>query len=95
MLGEHCSYCIPAGKTEVFGPNTSEQHLAEICWLLQEIGYTTRRYWELIDQLRNQYEKINGRKPRDWYEVFYSRDASREEMEERSRRIKQWKSNRS
>ena len=94
LLGEHCSYCIPAGRTEVFGPNTPEQHLAEICWLLQEIGYTSRSYWELIGQLRDQYEKINGCKPRAWYEVFCSRDASREEDEERSRRIKRWKSNR-
>ena len=63
LLGEHCSYCIPAGRTEVFGPSTPGHHLAEICWLLQEVGYTSRSYWELIDQLRDQYEKINGCKP--------------------------------
>ena len=94
LLGEHCSYCIPAGRTEVFGPSTPGQHLAEICWLLQEVGYTSRSYWELIDQLSDQYEKINGCRPPSWSEVFHSRDASREEDEERSRRLKRWKSNR-
>ena len=57
LLDEHCSYCTPAGKTEVFGPYTPEQSLAEICWLLQEIGYTQREYHDLIDQLREKHER--------------------------------------
>ena len=29
LLEEHCSYCNPAGRTEVFGPYTPKQSLAE------------------------------------------------------------------
>ena len=60
LLDEHCSYCIPAGETEVFGPYTPKQSLAEICWLLQEIGYTQRDYHDLIDHLREKHEKSKG-----------------------------------
>ena len=48
---------------EVFGPYTPEQSLAEICWLLQEIGYTQREYHDLIDLLREKHEKVKGYKP--------------------------------
>ena len=52
LLNEHRSYCIPAGKTEVFAPYTPKYKLAEIFWLAQEIGDTSHDYWELIDALR-------------------------------------------
>ena len=39
LLEEHCSYSTPAGRTEVSDGERPEQSLAEICWLLQEIGY--------------------------------------------------------
>ena len=63
LLKQHCSYCIPAGKTEVWGPDTHEQKLAEICWLTQEIGYYSQDYWELIDELRAKYKNIKGHEP--------------------------------
>ena len=74
LLDEHCSYCTPAGKTEVFGPYTPEQSLAEICWLLQEIGYTQRDYHDLIDHLREKHEKVKGHKPQSWFDAFYVRE---------------------
>jgi hypothetical protein len=67
LLNAHCSYCTPAGRTEVFGPYTPEQRLAEICWLLQEIGYTSRDYWDLIGDLREKYVKVKGHKPQSWF----------------------------
>ena len=94
LLNEHCSYCTPAGRTEVFGPYTPEQHLAEICWLLQEIGYTSRDYWNLIDRLREQYEKINGHKPQSWFDAFHGHEIQRQESEEQDERVKRWKSDR-
>ena len=94
LLNEHCSYCTPAGRTEVFKPYTPEQNLAEICWLLQEIGYTSRDYWDLIDELREKYERINGYKPKSWFDTFHSREADRQETEERKERVGRWKSDR-
>ena len=94
LLHEHCSYCIPAGRTEVFGPNTPEQHLAEICWLLQEIGYTSRDYWDLIDDLREKYEKVKGHKPQSWFDAFHGREIERQEREDRKERVDKWKSDR-
>lgn len=70
LLNEHCSYCIPAGKTEVFGPHTPKYKLAEICWLAQEIGYTSNDYWDLIDALREKYKKIKGHEPPEWINYF-------------------------
>ena len=92
LLDEHCSYCIPAGETEVFGPYTPKQSLAEICWLLQEIGYTQREYHDLIDQLREKHEKVKGYKPSSWFDVFHGREIQRQEREERNERIDRWKS---
>ena len=57
LLKQHCSYCIPAGKTEVWGPYTPKQSLAEICWLTQEIGFISLDYSELINNLRAAYRK--------------------------------------
>lgn len=94
LLNEHCSYCTPSGRTEVFKPYTPEQNLAEICWLLQEIGYTSRDYWELIDELREKYEKVKGYKPKSWFDTFHSREADRQETEERKERVGRWKSDR-
>ena len=94
LLDEHCSYCTPAGRTEVFRPYTPEQNLAEICWLLQEIGYTSRDYWELIDELREKYEKVKGYKPQSWFDTFHSREADIQEIEERQERVGRWKADR-
>ena len=94
MLNEHCSCCTRAGRTEVFGPNTPEQHLAEICWLLQEIGYTSRYYWDLIDDLREKYEKVLGHKPQYWFDEFHGREIPRQESEDRKERVEKWKSDR-
>ena len=94
LLNEHCSYCTPAGRTEVFKPYTPEQNLAEICWLLQEIGYTSRDYWELIDELREKYEKVKGHKPEPWFDTFHSRERDRQEREERKERVGKWKADR-
>ena len=92
LLEEHCSYCNPAGRTEVFGSYTPEQSLAEICWLLQEIGYTQREYHDLIDQLREKHEKVKGYKPSSWFDIFRGREIQRQEREERNERIDRWKS---
>ena len=92
LLDEHCCYCTPAGKTEVFGPYTPEQSLAEICWLLQEIGYTQREYHDLIDQLREKHEKVKGYKPSSWFNAFHGREIEHQEREERNERIDRWKS---
>ena len=94
LLDEHCSYCTPAGKTEVFGPYTPEQSLAEICWLLQEIGYTQREYHDLIDQLREKHAKIKGYKPASWFDYFYGREILHQERKERTERRDRWKSDR-
>jgi hypothetical protein len=94
LLNEHCSYCTPAGRTEVFGPYTPEQRLAEICWLLQEIGYTSRDYWDLIDDLREKYEKVKGHKPQSWFDAFHGHEIQRQEREEQDERVKRWKSDR-
>ena len=92
LLEEHCSYCTPAGRTEVFGSYTHEQSLAEICWLLQEIGYTQREYHDLIDQLREKHEKVKGYKPSSWFDAFHGREIEHQEREERNERIDRWKS---
>ncbi len=94
LLEEHCSYCMPAGETEVFGPYTPKQSLAEICWLLQEIGYTQPQYHELIDQLREKHESVKGYKPPSWFDQFCSREKLRQEREEQQERIDIWKSDR-
>ena len=94
LLDEHCSYCTPAGKTEVFGPYTPEQNLAEICWLLQEIKYTQREHHDLIDHLREKHEKVNGYKPASWFDVFHGREIQHQERKEREERIDKWKSDR-
>jgi hypothetical protein len=88
LLDEHCSYCIPAGKTKVFGPYTPKYKLAEICWLAQEIGYTSRDYWELIDELREKYKKIKGHDPKEWIENFKE---DNEDIQTRRRRQGRWK----
>ena len=94
LLDEHCSYCIPAGETEVFGPYTPKQSLAEICWLLQEIGYTQRDYHDLIDHLREKYEKVKGYEPQSWFDAFYGREIQLQERKERTERRDWWKSDR-
>ena len=48
--------------------------MAEICWLLQEIGYTEREYHDLIDRLREKHEKVKGYKPASWFDTFCGRD---------------------
>lgn len=88
LIEEHCSYCIPAGKTEVFGPYTPEQKLAEICWLTQEIGYLSQDYWELIDELRAKYKKIKGQEPPQWIDYFKE---DKDEFLARRRRESIWK----
>ena len=94
LLDEHCSYCIPAGETEVFGPYTPKQSLAEICWLLQEIGYTQREYHDLIDQLREKHEKVKGYKPTSWFDTFHGSAIQHQERKERKERIDIWESDR-
>ena len=94
LLDEHCSYCTPAGKTEVFVPYTPEQSLAEICWLLQEIGYTQCEYHDLIDQLREKHAKVKGYKPASWFDAFHCREIQSQERKERSERRDRWKSDR-
>ena len=94
LLNEHCSYCIPAGKTEVFGPHTPKQSLAEICWLLQEIGYTSRDYWSLIDDSCEKYEKVKGHKPQSWFDEFHGREIHRQQRREQDEWVKLWKSDR-
>ena len=88
LLDEHCSYCIPAGKTKVFGPYTPENKLAEICWLTQEIGYLSQDYWELIDELRAKYKKIKGHEPPQWIDYFKE---DKEEFLARRRRESIWR----
>ena len=88
LIEEHCSYCIPAGKTEVFGPYTPKQNLAEICWLVQEIGYLSRDYREMIDELREKYTNSKGQRPPKWHE-FCRED--RETMLEKHRLQEVWK----
>ena len=88
LLDEHCSYCIPAGKTEVFGPSTPKYKLAEICWLTQEIGYYSNDYWELIDELRSKYKKIKGHEPPEWNKYFKE---DKDELLARRRRESIWK----
>ena len=93
LLDEHCSYCIPAGKTEVFGPYTPKYLLAEICWLAQEIGYTSLDYWELIDKLREKYKKIKGYEPKRWIDNFKEDKQdfqARRRLQARWRREKGW-----
>ena len=94
LLDEHFSYCIPAGKTEVFGPFAPEQSLAKICWLLHEIGYTQREYHDMIDHLREKNEKVKGFKPASWFDAFHGREIQHQGREERSERIDRWKSER-
>ena len=88
LLDEHCSYCIPAGKTEVFGPYTPKFKLAEICWLTQEIGYYSQDYWDLIDELRAKYKKIKGHEPPEWNKYFKE---DKDELLARRRRESIWK----
>ena len=94
LPNEHCSYCIPAGKTEVFGPHTPKQSLAEICWLLQEIGYTSRDYWDLVYDLREKYEKVKGHKHQSWCDEVHALEKQRQESEDRKERVEKWKSDR-
>ena len=68
--------------------------MAEICWLLQEIGYTSRDYWGLIDDLCEKYEKVKGHKPQSWFDEFYGREIQRQESEDRKERVEKWKSDR-
>ena len=91
LLEEHCSYCTRAGRTEVFGPDTPKQSLAEICWLLREIGYAEGQYHDLIDHLREKHEKVKGYKPASWFDTFYGRDVKRQEREEQNERVDQWR----
>ena len=93
LLEEHCSYCDPAGRNEVRG-SKSYQSLAEICWLLQEIGYTQRDYHDLIDHLREKHEKVKGYKPLSWFDAFHGREIQHQERKEREERIDRWKSDR-
>ena len=88
LLKQHCSYCIPAGKIEVWGPDTHEQKLAEICWLTQEIGYYSGDYWDLIDELRAKYTKIRGHEPPEWNKYF---EDNKEERLARRRRQEIWR----
>ena len=88
LLQQHCSYCIPAGKTEVWGPYTPEQCLAEICWLTQEIGFTSLDYSELINNLRATYMKIHGYEPPEWSKYF---EDNKEERLARRRREEIWR----
>jgi len=86
LLEEHCSYCIPAGKTEVFGPYTPKQKLAEICWLMQEIGYTENDYYDVIDNLRALYTKTKGHEPETWFDTFFGRGLQAAECRAREER---------
>ena len=79
---------------KVFGPHTPEQSLPEIYWLLQEVGYTQLAYHDLIDLLREKYEKVNGYKTPSWYETFYGREIQRQDEVERKERVDRWKSDR-
>ena len=88
LLQQHCSYCIPAGKTTVWGPDTHEQRLAEICWLTQEIGYYSGDYKDLIDELRAKYTKIMGLEPPEWSKYF---EDNKEERLARRRREEIWR----
>ena len=84
LLEEHCSYCAPAGETEVFGSYTPKQ----------EIGYTQSEYHDLIDHLREKHEKVKGYKPLSWFDAFHGRDIQHQERKEREERIDRWKSDR-
>lgn len=91
LLDEHCSYSIPAGKTEVFGPYTPKHKLAEICWLMQQIGFTENDYYDVIANLRALYTKTKGHKPETWFDTFLGgglQDAERRAREERRLRWK-------
>ena len=88
LLNEHRSYCIPAGKTEVFAPYTPKYKLAEIFWLAQEIGDTSHDYWELIDALRAKYKKLKGHELPEWSKYF---EDDQEECLARRRREKIWR----
>ena len=88
LLNEHCSYCITAGKTEVFSPYTPKYKLAKICWLTQEIGYLSQDYWELIDELIAKYKKIKGHEPPEWNKYFKE---DKDELLARRRRESIWK----
>ena len=88
LLNEPCSFCIPAGKTEVFGPYTPKYKLAKICWLTQEIGYLNQDYWELIDELSAKYKKIKGHEPPEWNKYFKE---DKDELLARRRRESIWK----
>ena len=62
--------------------------MAEICWLLQEIGYTQRDYHDLIDHLREKHEKVKGYKPQSWFDAFYGQEIQlQEEGSERNEEI--------
>ena len=74
LLDEHCSFCQPAGKYNTFENRHEDQHLSEICWLIQKIGYIHRDYYALIDVLREQHEKVLGYKPESWFDTFHSRE---------------------
>ena len=88
LLNEHCSYCIPAGKTEVFGPYPPRYKLAEICWLTQEIGFTSEDYWELIDELREKHKTVKGYEPPEWNKYFKE---DKDEFLAKRQRQERWK----
>ena len=88
LLKQHCSYCIPAGKTEVWGPYTPEQSLAEIFWLTQEMSFTSLDYSELINSLRAAHKKIHGYEPPRWSKYF---EDNKEERLARRRREEIWR----
>ena len=88
LLDEHCSYCIPAGKTEVWGPYAPNQSLVEINWLTQEMSFTSLDYSELINSLRAAYKKIHGYEPPRWSKYF---EDNNEERLARRRRQQIWR----
>ena len=90
VIEEHCSYCLPAGKTEVYGPYTPGKKLAEICWLMQEVGFEESDYWDLIDELRSRYERKYGQKSPSWHESFPSREKEKTIRNEDEARRNLW-----
>ena len=94
LLDEHCSFCEPVGKYNIFENRNGIHHLSEICWLIQKIGYYDRDYYALIDELREQHEKVLGYKPESWFDTFHSSGQSRHERMERDERNTRWKSDR-
>jgi hypothetical protein len=51
-------------------------------------------YWDLIDDLREKYEKVKGHKPQSWFDAFHGHEIQRQEREEQDERVKRWKSDR-